>query len=190
MPRTPVYRLDATPTERGIPVFSPRTFLTAAVLAPAFLLVTPAVAMADGGPGDDQGSTYQDNRSHTGRDGAYSDRMRSCVDEDGNVSYERTRRYADEDGVSTRTTRSGDDSADCDGGDGDHNSSDSEHDDNSDGNGDSNGDSNGRDDDDGSGDRSDRDGRGGILRLGGGDSLINVSVGDISLFNNGFGDDD
>lgn len=128
-------------------VASPRrTYVVAALAAPFLALASPSLAMADGGPGDDQGSTYRDSRSQTGPDGATSERVVNCVDEDGNVYHHRTVKHADDDGVTTRSTTSGttDESA-CD-----------------------------------------ENGKGAnFVRVGGKKSLIEVSTGDISMFNTG-----
>ncbi len=125
---------------------SRRTHLVAALAAPILILATPSLAMADAGPDDDLRSTYRDDRSRTGPDGATSERTVSCVDEDGNVYYHRTTKHADEDGTTTRSTTSGDtDESACD-----------------------------REDNGGS-----------SLRFGDGLGLVTVSVGNISMFNNG-----
>lgn len=123
-----------------------RICVAAALAAPILALASPSPAMAAGGPDDDRGSTYRDNRSQTGPDGATSRRTVSCVDEDGNVYYHRTTKHADENGTTTRSATSGDaDESACD------------------------------DDDNG----------GGFLGVGNGPGLVSMSVGDISMFNNG-----
>lgn len=149
---------------------SRRARVAGVLLAPLFVLVTPSLAMGDDGPSDNEGSTYQDNRSQSGRNSASSDRVQTCSDEDGNVSYERSRRHADDDGVSTRNTNSGDNSANCGSDDGSDDGFDDDYG-NDDGNGNGSSDS-------GSSDSDDNDDSG----SGGNDSVISLPVGGISLF--------
>ncbi len=94
-----------------------RRKLAAALMAPAFILATPALAAANDGPGGGEAQGFESTSTNTGRDGASSRHVQSCVDEDGNVWNERTKRTANENGVGRTSTGSGDSSA-CDSSDG------------------------------------------------------------------------
>jgi hypothetical protein len=94
-----------------IRALSRRGRIAAALLAPAFLFGTPALAVADTSP--EEASRFEETRRTAGRDGATTERILSCSDGDGNVYQERTVTTAGENGNSTRTIRSGDPAA-CD----------------------------------------------------------------------------
>lgn len=69
------------------------------LLVPAFVIASPGLAMANTTPGND-GSSFSDTQSSTGRTGATSDRTFSCADSNGDVSFNREAAKADENGTS------------------------------------------------------------------------------------------
>jgi hypothetical protein len=78
------------------------------LLACGMGLAIPAPALADHGPDNE---IYEETRSHAGRNSAWSERVTSCVDADGDVYHRNVERRADRGGETTRDSRSGDSSA-------------------------------------------------------------------------------